>query len=652
MRGTAGAHLTSVRGRAATLARVVWPPSFRARTVTKTRSLTLLALLSLGAALARPVAVQGGVLHPVIETKVLPSGREGLPVWFLARLNVTVLNQPDMLRLEYGARRLQFTDNSWQAAGFTAQTRLPAPETYAGSLHISLDVLRALGVPILADTPDVLDFSGAPASPTAPPPSPPVTPPASVTPTSPPAPSTPPAASPTPTSPPAVTPPGSGSQLGVIRSSRRVDRNLEVQRVVLEFSAPVAFTQSTDKTGLNLRLPGVAGAPSSQKLESGDTLSITAAPGGLSARLTTGGGTSTVFTLQNPFRIVVDTTTNLKPSVPPPPDAAKRPPGVTERTSGKLHMVSFDPALYQAHVVSAPLGSAMGVADLVTRAGGVAGMNGGYFDPASSLPVDLVAQGGLMLAPSLERRATLGLDAQGGAIYGYPRPRYVVSGAWGDLTVNTVTARPNPNLLTLFVGDGRTPAGGATLLTLTVSGPPGAAGGTVLRAQTGVFVPGAGDLTLTFDPERYPQLPRTPGTPLALSLNWRVPGWDGVQEAVSAGPLLVSGGRVVLDPLKEGFNTLTNVWRPTRQVAFGTLQGQPTLFYYEFGTPEDFARALAAAGVTDALRMDSGSSATVFYAGGYLNTVWSRPVVNAIVMVPRAQGQGRAGQADGAGGAR
>ena len=107
-------------------------------------------------------------------------------------------------------------------------------------------------------------------------------------------------------------------------------------------------------------------------------------------------------------------------------------------------------------------------------------------------------------------------------------------------------------------------------------------------------------------------------------------------------PLLVQGGRVALDPAREGFNTAASIWRPTRQVAFGTLAGQPTIAFLEHGSPEAFAAALAKAGVRDAVRLDSGSSATAFvtggYAnlGGYLNTVWSRPVPNAIVLVPRA----------------
>ena len=104
--------------------------------------------------------------------------------------------------------------------------------------------------------------------------------------------------------------------------------------------------------------------------------------------------------------------------------------------------------------------------------------------------------------------------------------------------------------------------------------------------------------------------------------------------------MLLQGGQIVLDPAREAFNVLTGVWRPTRQVAFAIYKGQPTLAFLEFGTPETFARALHSAGVQDALRLDSGSSATVFVSGGYLgtggylNTVWSRPVPNAIVLVP------------------
>jgi hypothetical protein len=325
----------------------------------------------------------------------------------------------------------------------------------------------------------------------------------------------------------------------------------------------------------------------------------------------------------------VDTVTNTDPSVTPPPDVERLPTGVAYRQIGRLHLLSFDPEQYVPKVVTAPVGQSTSLFDHVKRAGGVAGVNGGYFDPRSALPVDLVAQGGLMLASSLERRGALGITESGGVLFGFPKPRYSLTGAWGTTVVNTVTAKPNPNWLTLFVGDGRTTVGADGFTTLVLDGQ------TVVRAHTGPTVPASGEIAVTFDPARRPDLPRAGGVAAQLTLNWAASGWDGVREALAAGPLLVDGGRTVIDAVREGFDTRTNVWRPTRQVAFATYGGRPTIAYIETGTPEEFARALAAAGVERALRLDSGSSATVYFSGGYLNTVWSRPTPNAIVLVPK-----------------
>ncbi|MEW6422305.1 MAG: phosphodiester glycosidase family protein, partial [Deinococcota bacterium] len=456
----------------------------------------------------------------------------------------------------------------------------------------------------------------------------------------------PPAPRPT-TPPPAPLPvaPVPAAHLDTVRVSRTLYRTVEVQRVVLELSAQAPHQVVRDSAGLSIVLPGVNATPSSQTLASGDTLSIEPGMQGATpqttVRLKTGGGTSEIFTLDDPYRVVIDTTTQLDPRVPPPINPDALPEGVTYRQRGNLHLLSFDPARFQPRVVTAPIGTAQDVASLVKSAGGVAGVNGGYFDPASRLPVDLVAVDGLMTAPSLEKRATVGFTAQGGALFGYPRPRYVLQGPFGSVTVNTVGSKVRPDLLTAFVGDGRSAVGGNGLTTLYLV--PGTS--TVAHATSGRNVPPAGTLAVTFDPARFPQLPRTAGQPLTATLNWQAQDavWDTAQDALSAGPLLVRGGRVALNAAREVFDTSASIWRPTRQVAFGVLDGQPTIAYLEYGTPETFAAALAAAGVRDAVRLDSGSSATAYvtggYAnlGGYLNTVWSRPVPNAIVFVPRGQ---------------
>lgn len=627
-------------------------------------SCTLLTALGLSAVLglagARPVALGGVMTSPRTETKPLSGGTEGLPLWFLPRLGVTVQNSAGSLNLSYAGRSLNFVSGRWLAQNIgTVPAVLPVPELYGGSLHVGVSVLAVLGVPVLADTPDVLDYApaGAPGSltgeiapvgvqpqPVAPPlvPVPPATqPPVTPSPvTQPPAPQ-----------PPIVQPPQPPftplASLTSVRSSRSLDRNIELQRVVLELSAPVAYTVARDRNGLSIALPGVSSGPQTVQLDSGDDLGVSMGAAGSTFRLDTRGGVSEVFTLPDPARIVIDTTTNIDSSVPPPVQQGALPDGVTLRKLGGLSLLTFD-ARYAPKVVAAPLGRAAGVADLVRQSGGVAGVNGGYFDPASSLPVDLVALGGLMVAPSLEKRATLGLDAQGAPKLGYPRPRYVLSAPGLQLTVNSVGARPNPLWVTAFVGDGHTQAGGDGLTTLVLQGglsPLLAPAGTVARALSGRVVPAAGDFAVTFDPARYPGLALPSGSPLSYSLNWQTPGWDGVQQALAAGPLLVSGGKLALDPAREGFDTSGSIWRATRQVAFITVGDRTGVAFLDNGTPGDFARALVGAGVSSAMRLDSGSSATVYVtggylnAGGYLNTVWSRPVPNALVFVPRVSAQ-------------
>lgn len=589
------------------------------------RRAAALALLGLAGtwAAARPVAVGGAVQAAAVETRTLPGGGEALAVWTLPRLGVAVRNDPQDVRLRYGERELRHAPGTgWRAVGFALPegTVLAAPQAIGPSLYVPLAALRLLGVPVTADTPSLLGFAA------------PATVPEETLPPSPDLPA--PDAAPVP---PALPP---LANLDTVRVGRSVYRTVEVQRVVLEFSAAAPHSVVRESGGLSVVLPRVTGTPSQTALRSGDLLRVEPAGNGVRVHLRTGGGTSEIFTLDNPYRVVIDTTTHLDPRVPPPVNPEALPEGVTYRTRGGLHLLSFDPARFQPRVVTAPVGAARDVAALVGAAGGVAGVNGGYFDPASSLPVDLVAVGGFLTAGSLEKRAAVGFTPQGTPLFGYPRPRYVVGGDFGTLTVNGVGAKVRPTLLTAFVGDGTTRVGAEGLTTLWSEG------GRVSRVVSGPVVPPRGVLALTFDPARFPALPRTPGARLTVSVNWQATDapWERAQDALAAGPLLVREGRVVLDPKREAFDTGASIWRATRQVAFGVLEGQPTVAYLEHGTPEAFAAALAGAGVRDAVRLDSGSSATAYltggYAGlgGYLNTVWSRPVPNAIVFVPKVTG--------------
>ncbi|WP_309571518.1 hypothetical protein, partial [Deinococcus sp.] len=496
----------------------------------------------LGTALARPVAIGGFMQSSSGDTRVI-GNVELIPVLALPRLGVAVRSDPQDLRLVLGLRELRFTPVSgWKALGFTLGAPLPLPQVQEGNVLVPLSALTELGVVILADTPNLLDFAApgsvpsatlppsstvTPAPPTStpvplPPPAPAprpsvpaVSPPATTTIVSPPAPVAPvPVATPaltaptartpiapagieirpvpTPTVPPPpllpavpVAPPVISTRalanLDTVRVSRSMYRTVEVQRLVLEFSDVAPYSVGRESAGLTLQLPGVTAQAQTQVLPSGDTLAIQSTAGGSAVRVDTGGGRSTIFTLDNPYRIVVDTVTYTDSSVPPPVNPSALPDGVTYTQRGGLHLLSFDPDRFQPRVVSAPLGRAAGVAELVRGVGGVAGVNGGYFDPGSNLPVDLVALGGVMTSGSLEKRGAVGFTAQGQPMFGYPRPRYVLGGAFGTLTVNAVRSKPEASLLTAFVGDGHTSVGGDPFVTLQIT--PGTT--VIARANSG-----------------------------------------------------------------------------------------------------------------------------------------------------------------------
>jgi len=539
-------------------------------------------------AVARVVELSGQTLTPVIETKTLPSGREGLPVWFLPRAGIAVENTASSLTLSFSDRTLVFRPNVGWSGDFVFP-ELPGPELFGGSVHVALEVLRALGLP-LRESADTLDMS----------------------------------------------PVDTTALLTSIRHSSRIEDGQEISRLTLEFSRPLEFKLEKVPRQVRLKLEKVSMWASADPLygdlpgqgmvrysvkpqASSQASSSDAATFTLE---TLDNASSEVFTLDNPFRIVVDTRLLLEPP--------QLPAGVALRELGALRILSFDPRRYAVQVATARSGEVKTVAEFVQGSGAVAGINGGYFDPASNLAVDLVASGGQMLSASLERRSTLGLMADGRPIFGTPKPRYLLETAQGTLKVNTLASKPRPEWLTAFVGDGQTAVGADGYVTLYVKA------GVIFRVERSSSVPAPSEWTVTFQSARFPQIPLEPGAALPVRLEWFSSDFDGAQSALSAGPLLIQGGQNVLDGPLEGFDTRSSLWRPARQVGFGVLSsGEYALLYLEWGTPEEFAQALEAAGLRVALRLDSGSSAAVFVGGDYLNSGFKRRVPNALVLVPR-----------------
>ena len=353
-------------------------------------------------------------------------------------------------------------------------------------------------------------------------------------------------------------------------------------------------------------------------------------------------GNDSILELELTFRAEARVTadgTNLRitaePGDFPAPNPGLPPAGVNyavvKAGKSKLHLVTIDPTRFIPRVLAAPWGGAKTALEFARDSGAIVAVNGGYFDPPSLQAVDYIVSGSQLLAYWRGSRAGVGFTPSG-VLWGAPRSRMVFELNGGKYTVNSIQPTPNPKYLTMFVGDGFNKVGGLGFTTLSL------ANGAIASSTDAAFTPAIGEVTLTFDPNAIAALSNaiTIGSSASVTLNSGDAAWLGATDALAAGPRLVKDGAFAVNPALEGFDTGGEIWRATRQVAFGVDgRGWYVVAMLELGTPEEFANALIAAGLRDALRMDSGSSAQVALAGGLIGARWARAVPNAIAFVAR-----------------
>ena len=314
----------------------------------------------------------------------------------------------------------------------------------------------------------------------------------------------------------------------------------------------------------------------------------------------------------------------------PIPQVGALPSGVTYNIvpagSSKLHIVRLDANKYRPEVQVAPWGGAKNILEFAS--GAVAAANGGYFDPASMQAVDLLFNGSIQ-AYSRGNRATIGFLDQT-TLFGIPKARLVLTLGATVANVNQIRPTPHPQNLTFFIGDGFIPVGGLGFTTLVI------ANGKILERHDTAFVPENGQITVSFNPKTNPNLERVIGEAATVGLNWGDPAWQNVNYALAAGPRLIAAGAYAVNPVAEGFDPNADIWRATRQIGIGTdNQNHYVLAMLEFGTPEDFAKALLAQGLREAMRLDSGTSAQMVVAGGAVAGRIGRAVPNAVVFKAR-----------------
>jgi hypothetical protein len=138
------------------------------------------------------------------------------------------------------------------------------------------------------------------------------------------------------------------------------------------------------------------------------------------------------------------------------------------------------------------------------------------------------------------------------------------------------------------------------------------------------------------DAQQYLQY-LTPGSTVAYKVQVLSYGnpvdWSGVVSALGAGPLLVSGGRVVANPQAEGFTDPNITSRSmTRSFVGVTPDNRLVLGVIPNVTIQQAADILASLGLQEAMNLDDAASSGLWYQGQYL---WqpSRNLSNALVVV-------------------
>jgi Phosphodiester glycosidase len=580
--------------------------------------LSLLVLL-FNFTLASPVKLEGKELSPPLETRSdldsdpsLTLLDERLSLADLERLGVRSELFPSSTRLSRGTSRLEFSEGAggWALGGLKLPGLRP-PVVADGTVWISVRVLSYLGFNLKVEDGTIL-LSSLNAS--------------STTGTI--------RAEPQPTTLP--------NQITTTRINRGVNT-----RIVLELTRPAAFETKIEVGRASVRLRDVETATRFFPVGSESVVRARLTPDLQDAILDleiNSRADLKVFALASPDRVVIDAQVPSGPPQTPGPT----PPGITTLETGigskKLTLVTIDPAKYSPKLSVAPWGGALRVLEHAKSSGAVVAANAGYFDPASNLPVDLALSEGGLRAYARGNRATLGLHPDGQPVFGTPKVRLNLSFQIADGTlevpINAIRPEPNPKWITSFVGDGFVPVGGEGFTTLVISSHVSADGSlqpVVVDIRDGLSIPEPGELTITYSPEAQPTLEKIEfGTGATVNLQWSDPSWTDVQHAIAAGPKLISNGQYVVNPQLEGFDPSKEIWRSTRQVGFGLdAQGRYVIALLEQGTPEEFAKALIAVGMREAMRFDSGSSASVYVSGGMVGGKWGRTVPNALVFVAR-----------------
>jgi len=294
----------------------------------------------------------------------------------------------------------------------------------------------------------------------------------------------------------------------------------------------------------------------------------------------------------------------------------------TEAGTSTVHVLEFTPGAGTFRVVGRPR-SASTLSNLAR--GSFAGINAGYFDTATLNGIGFWQQGGRLVSAPSRGRASVGflgsktvidrITSSIAVTINGQRYQARESSTGGNLVVHTQTG----------ASVGR-PDQGAIVVTAN----------RVIDNRVGPRVVPVGGFVVVYAPHMRELALVERGDLASLDIEIVPSVFNTVDDAIEAGPLLLKDGEVVFDPALERFRTGTRLLDGrVQQAAIGVRADGTVLFVTaDAMTARELIPVFSSLGAQDAMRLDSGSSTTLFAAGQVINRSNERRIVSAIVFEP------------------
>lgn len=286
------------------------------------------------------------------------------------------------------------------------------------------------------------------------------------------------------------------------------------------------------------------------------------------------------------------------------------------------------------------LTSAQAAEDMARASNAVAAINGTYFDPygyhAYPVPYDAMIKDGKLM--HIGTRAMIGFKADGTAVTDRVSFEFICY----NQNKNQIAAYPwginhffaDAGAITIFTPEYGKPVDvmhGAKAIVVK--------GGKVSSVEQASFYVPAGGFAVLFNSavaflvdERFP-VGETVDWEYRIKTKYTKPeDWSDVVTAVGAGPLLVSGGVVVLNAIEEGFTEPKIISQSTPRSFIGyTKDGKVKMGTFPSATVAQAAQACAEMGLDSAMCLDGGGSVALYYNG--VSYAKGRDVNNALVFL-------------------